>query len=257
MPPSARYSDPRMHASDLSLAALIFIAALLYSSVGHGGASGYIAAMAFMGVAPAEMRPTALTLNILVAGIATFKFYRVGAFSWKLFWPFALASVPCAYLGGAITLSGAIYKPLIGVVLIYAAWHSFRAARQKIEQVVAQPPVVLLLVIGAALGLLSGLTGVGGGIFLSPLILYFRWAEIRVISGVAAAFILVNSISGLIGVMTTSPHLPAALPYWAIAAVLGGYLGAEYGSKRLGNAALKKLLALVLLIAGIKMLTTH
>lgn len=245
-----------MHAEELLLAVPIFVAALLYSSVGHGGASGYLAVMALAGISPAEMRPAALALNIMVAAIATFKFYRVGAFSWRLFWPLALASIPCAYLGGMITLSGETYKSLIGVVLLYAAWRSFHAAREQNETCTTRPHIAVLILAGAVLGSLSGLTGVGGGIFLSPLILYFRWVEMKVISGIAAAFILINSIAGLLGVMSSATQLPAALPYWAFAAVVGGLIGAEYGSKRLNNTAIKKLLALVLLIAGAKMIAT-
>jgi hypothetical protein len=245
-----------MPIEDIILAVLILVAALLYSSVGHAGASGYLAAMALVGVSPAVMKPTALMLNILVAVIATAKYYRVGAFSWHLFWPFALASIPFAYLGGALTLLGHIYKPLVGGVLIYAAWRSFRTAHHPAQAVGARPRLALLLLAGAALGFLSGLTGVGGGIFLSPLLLFFRWAAVKVISGIAAAFILVNSIAGLLGAITTAPELPSALPYWAVAAVVGGFIGTEYGSKRLGNPTIQKLLAVVLVIAGAKMIAT-
>jgi uncharacterized membrane protein YfcA len=245
-----------MVTEDIILAVLILVAALLYSSVGHAGASGYLAAMALMGVSPAVMKPTALTLNILVAVIATAKYYRVGAFSWHLFWPFALASIPFAYLGGALTLPTHIYKPLVGGVLIYAAWRSYRTAHQPAHTTSTRPHLALLLLAGAVLGFLSGLTGVGGGIFLSPLLLFCRWAEVKVISGIAAAFILVNSVAGLLGVITSAPALPSALPYWAVAAVVGGYVGAEYGSKRLGNPAIQKLLAVVLVVAGAKMIAT-
>lgn len=243
---------------DIILTALILFAALLYSSVGHAGASGYLAAMALVGVSAAVMKPTALTLNILVAVIATAKYYRVGAFSWHLFWPFALASTPFAYLGGTLTLPGHIYKPLVGTVLIYAAWRSFRTAHQPAQAAAARPPRSMLLLAGAAMGFLSGLTGVGGGIFLSPLLLFFRWAEVKVISGIAAAFILVNSVAGLLGVIASAsaPALPSALPYWAVAAVVGGFIGAEYGSKRLGNPTIQKLLAAVLVVAGAKMIAT-
>jgi len=239
---------------DIILTVFILVAATLYSSVGHAGASGYLAAMALVGISPAVMRPTALTLNILVAVIATFRYYRAGAFSWHLFWPFAIASVPFAYLGGAMTVPGHIYKPLVGVVLIYAAWRAFRRSEEPPHDMAARPHNAILLSTGAGIGLLSGLTGVGGGIFLSPLLLLFRWADVKVISGIAAAFILVNSIAGLLGVMRSAPTLPSSLPYWAIAAVLGGFVGAEYGSKRLGNPTIQKLLAAVLAIAGAKMI---
>jgi len=239
------------------LAILIFFAAALYASVGHGGASAYLAAMALAGLAPEVMRPSALALNILVATIALIKYYRVGAFSWPLFWPFALASVPFAFLGGMLTLPGHIYKPLVGLVLIYAAWYSFRFARQPFQPASVQPYKWLLLVAGAVLGLLSGLVGVGGGIFLSPLLLMFRWAEVRVISGIAAAFILLNSLAGLLGLYSSQQvHLPSAWFYWALAAVIGGFIGAEYGSKHFANPTIRKFLALVLLIAGGKMIWT-
>jgi len=245
-----------MPLEDFVLAVLIFVTALLFSSVGHAGASGYLAAMALAGVSSAVMKPTALMLNILVAVIASVKYYRAGAFSWRLFWPFALASIPFAYLGGTLTLPGQIYKPLVGSVLIYAAWYSFRTAHRPAQAIAARPNLSILLAAGAALGFLSGLTGVGGGIFLSPLLLFFRWTEVRVISGIAAAFILVNSAAGLLGVITIAPALPSALPYWAVAAVTGGFIGAEYGSKRLGNPTIQKILAVVLVIAGVKMITT-
>lgn len=238
------------------LVSLIFLSALLYSSVGHGGASAYLASMALIGIAPETMRPAALVLNVAVASIALYKFYRVGAFSAKLFLPLAIAAMPMAFLGGMISLPSHIYKPIIGIVLIYAAWLVLRRSNQAYQVNLDLPKTPVLLVFGALLGLLSGLTGVGGGIFLSPLLLFFRWAEMRVISGVSAAFILVNSLSGLAGVMTKAPELPATLPYWVLAAVIGGFIGAEYGSKRLAVPAIRKALVVVLLIAGLKMLLT-
>lgn len=239
----------------LLLAALILVAAILYSSVGHGGASGYLAAMALFGVAPAVMKPTALTLNVLVSLIATVRFYRVGAFSWQLFLPLIAASVPMAYLGGVLTLPATLYRPVVGVVLLYAAWRFFFTAG-KADYELARPSLPILLLTGAALGFLSGLTGVGGGIFLSPLLLFLRWAPLKTISGISAAFILANSLAGLAGVMSGGASLPPALPLWAGAAVIGGLVGAEYGSRRLGNAAIQKLLAAVLVIAGLKMVAT-
>lgn len=235
----------------------ILAAAVLYSSVGHAGASGYLAVMALFGVAPAVMRPTALTLNILVATIATVKFYRAGCFSWRLFWPFALTSVPAAFLGGRLDLPSDAYRAVVGVVLLYAAWRMFRSARSREpEQTPRRPPVWVALLAGAGIGLLSGLTGVGGGIFLSPLLLILGWARMRESSGVAALFILVNSIAGLLGVASTVSALPQGLLLWAPAAILGGWIGAEFGSRRLAPPILRQLLALVLLVAGLKMVLT-
>ena len=237
----------------LIIAPLIFLAALLFSSVGHGGASAYLAVFALASVTPAEMRPAALALNVLVATIGLYKFYQVGAFNWSLFWPIALTSIPAAFIGGQITLANNSYKVLVGATLLYAAWTIFRNANQSDDVHVRPVAKPVLLTLGAALGFISGLTGVGGGIFLSPILLYFCWAKTKVISGVAAAFILVNSISGLLGFLSKSPSLPAGLIYWALAAVLGGLIGAQYGSRKLANPTIRKLLALVLVFAGSKM----
>ena len=232
---------------------LIFLAALLFSSVGHGGASAYLATFALIGMAPESMRPAALCLNVLVASIALYKFYRADAFNWQLFWPIAIASIPAAFMGGQLTLPNATYKTVVGLCLLYAAWTIYRGANkiEEIELAIVKKPVLILL--GAGLGFLSGLTGVGGGIFLSPVLLYFGWAKTKVVSGVAAAFILVNSISGLLGVFTQIVILPKNLPYMAIAAVLGALIGAEFGSRKLTNPTIRKLLALVLVLAGSKM----
>jgi uncharacterized membrane protein YfcA len=238
----------------LVIAPLIFLAALLFSSVGHGGASAYLAVFALASMAPAEMRPAALGLNVLVASIGLYKFYQVRAFNWSLFWPIALTSIPAAFIGGQITLPNNTYKALVGASLLYAAWTIFKNANKTDDIHVRPVEKPVMLGLGAGLGFISGLTGVGGGIFLSPILLYFCWEKTKVISGVASAFILVNSISGLIGVMTKTPALPAGLFYWALAAILGGLIGAEYGSRKLANPTIRKLLALVLVFAGSKML---
>lgn len=240
----------------LLIVPLIFVAALLYSSVGHGGASGYLAVMALLSVAPETMRPAALTLNVLVSSIALYKFYNVKAFSWPLLLPIVAGSIPFAFLGGMISLPSYIYKPIIGIVLILAAFQIFNRARHVPLGEMQIPPKHLLFGMGAGLGLLSGLTGVGGGIFLSPVLILMNWAETKVISGVAAAFILVNSIAGLAGVLIKSAEFPEGILFWGIAAVMGGLIGADYGSRRLANPAIRQLLALVLAVAGIKMLLT-
>jgi uncharacterized membrane protein YfcA len=240
--------------AELLTSALIFIAALLYSSVGHGGASGYLAVMALMSVAPAQMKPAALALNVLVASMATWKFYKASAFSWPLLWPLCLASIPMAFIGGTLSLPGHIYKPIIGVVLVYAALKSFWTAKAASSMEARPVSTPVLLGLGASLGLLSGLTGVGGGIFISPILIFLRWADVKTVSGVAAAFILANSVSGLAGVVSKGFAMPPGLLWWAVAAGLGGYIGSEFGSKRLGNPMIQRILALVLLIAGGKML---
>lgn len=240
---------------DSILTGLIFIAALLYSSVGHAGASGYLAAMALFGLAPDTMKPSVLVLNILVASITTVRFYRAGCFSWPLLWPFALGSIPASFVGGALHLPSNIYKSLVGIILwigaVRLAWPG------KMERAEPTPvPIAPGILWGVGIGLLSGLTGTGGGIFLSPLLLFAGWAGTRQTGGVSAAFILVNSLAGLAGRLTTMGQFPAALPYWALAATAGGLLGASLGSRRLAPLRFRQLLALVLVIAGAKLLFT-
>ena len=239
------------------LAAGMLIAAFAYASVGHGGASAYIAAMALAGIAPPEMRPIALLLNILVSSLGTWKFYRAGYFRWRLFWPFAVVSIPMAYLGGAITLPGQAYKILVGLVLLYAAWqlwHSGKSGEEMRE--VHEPPLGWAMAIGAAMGLLAGLTGVGGGIFLSPLLLMLGWAGTKQTSAVAAPFILVNSMAGLAaGFVAKGAVLPSYVWILAAAVLAGGWLGAEYGSRRFANPVVRRVLAIVLALAGAKMIS--
>jgi uncharacterized membrane protein YfcA len=239
----------------LVLAGAMLLASFVYASVGHGGASAYIAAMALAGIAPVEMRPIALTLNVLVSSLATWKFWRAGHFRWRLFWPFAAVSIPFAYLGGAITLPGQVYKVVVGIVLVYAGWQLWRSFRSGDEmRAVRDPAIPLAMAIGAAMGLLAGLTGVGGGIFLSPLVLMLGWAGTKQTSAVAAPFILVNSLAGLAaGFVAGTAVLPQATWVLAAVVVVGGWLGAEYGSRRFANPVVRRVLAVVLGVAGAKM----
>jgi uncharacterized membrane protein YfcA len=239
------------------LAAGMLVAAFGYAAVGHGGASAYIAAMALAGVAPAEMRPVALLLNILVSSLGTWRFYRAGFFRWRLFWPFAIVSIPMAYLGGAITLPGSAYKALVGVVLLYAAWQLWRSGKSGEEmRAVREPPLGWAMAIGATMGLLAGLTGVGGGIFLSPLLLMLGWAGTKQTSAVAAPFILVNSLAGLAAVfIAKSAVVPTYLWILVPAVLIGGWLGAEYGSRRFSNPMVRRVLAVLLALAGAKMIS--
>jgi uncharacterized membrane protein YfcA len=239
----------------LLIAGCVLIAALLYSSVGHGGASGYLAAMALFGLAPAVMRPTALVLNLLVAAIGTIQFARAGHFSWRLFWPFAATSIPMAFVGGTITLPTNVYKQLLGGVLLVAAFRLFLPSKAVAGET-RRIPLALALLIGCVIGLLSGLTGVGGGIFLSPLLLVFGWANPKTTAAISAAFIWVNSAAGLLGQLASVHSIPSVAFLWAIAAAAGGFIGAHYGSRRLAGLTLRRLLALVLVVAGIKLLLT-
>ncbi len=234
-----------------ALCALVFLAALLYSMVGHAGASGYLAAMALVGIAPAVMKPTALTLNILVATVGTVQFARAGRFSWPLFWPFALGSVPFAFLGGSLALPIALYKRVLALVLLYAAYRLFRTAAA------AGPPRVVrrrvAVPAGAGIGFLSGLAGVGGGIFLSPLMLIRGWADARRTAAVSVAFILVNSVAGLLGHLSSVRSLPREIGVLAGVALVGSLIGSTLGSRRLPNPVIRRLLAAVLLVAAAKL----
>lgn len=233
-----------------------FLVALLYASVGHAGATGYLAVMAIAGIQPSVMKPTALTLNIVVASIATYKYYRNDAISLRLLIPLILVSIPCAYIGGRINLPPHYYKPMVGLFLLFAAYNAFFSANQSANYRVNVAKLPVLYVVGASLGFLSGLTGVGGGVFLSPLMLAMRWAPIRPISGTAAGFILVNSISGLAGLLSSTPQTMDGMSWWILAVILGGYLGAEFGSHRFSPSTIQKLLAGTLLIAGIKLISS-
>jgi uncharacterized membrane protein YfcA len=230
----------------------IFVVAILYSSVGHGGASGYLAVMALLAVAPEITRPTALLLNVFVATIGTIQFYRAGYFSWRIFLPFAITSIPFAFVGGMITLPTTAYKIVLGVVLVLAAIRLAWNLRSEAE--IKEPNIVIALVIGAVIGLLSGLVGVGGGIFLTPILLLMNWSETKTAAGVSAMFILVNSLSGLAGNYSQVVSLPSNVWIWIGAAVVGGVIGSTLGAKRFDSLTLRRVLALVLLFAGVKLM---
>jgi hypothetical protein len=243
-----------MNPSDLTLLiALVAGIAALYSCVGHGGASGYIAVMMFFGLMPAVIKPTALTLNILVSSIAAFQFYKAGFFRWSLFWPFACTSIPFAYIGGHLTLPVEVYRIAIGITLLFSAMRLLiRAPLQKNE--IRHPSTGVSLSVGAILGLISGLIGVGGGIFLSPLLILMGWAGIKETAAVAAVFVLVNSVSGLLGHLNAAQDMPPVALVIACAAVCGGITGSYFGSRRLPLLAIQRALSVVLAIAGYKMI---
>jgi len=239
------------------LVALVAVVAALYASVGHAGASGYLACMALLGVEPALMKPTALLLNIVVAIVATVAFARAGLFRAALFWPLAVVSVPLAWLGGRTEVDDRTYRLLVGAVLLYAAWRLAVAAPGAPTSPARRAPLAVLLVAGAAIGLLSGLVGVGGGIFLSPLILLLGWAGPRETAGVSAPFILVNSIAGLAGRgMADLAGAEGPLLWLGAAVLLGGWIGARLGSRQFQGLTIRRLLALVVALAGVKLLFT-
>lgn len=236
------------------LSAIIFIVAILYSSIGHGGASGYLAAMVLADFAPEVMKPTVLYLNILVASIAAIRFYRADCFSPTIFLPFAIASIPFAFLGGALSLPGAVYKQVVGIILLFAAFQFFRYSRQR-STIVPEPlPILPAIIFGAGIGFLSGLTGVGGGIFLTPLLIFMNWAEPRQAAGVSAVFIIVNSIAGLLGHFSNvSLTLTLdAIPFLVPMAIAGGIIGSGFGARKFSDITLRQLLAMILVIAGLK-----
>lgn len=236
------------------LAVCLFLGAALYTSVGHAGASAYIAAMALFNTAPATMRPTALVLNILAASLASFRYIRAGFFDWRSLWPVLIGAVPMAFLGGSITLPGHLYRPLVGFVLLFAAIRLFLAPEGRADHALRPMPPVIGVFAGMAIGLLAGLTGTGGGIFLSPLVLFMSWANARTTSGIAATFILCNSAAGLAGNYSSVKSLPPELPIFAGAVLAGALLGTALGIHRFANRTILRALAVVLVIAGLKMI---
>lgn len=239
-----------------AIAVLMALAAALYTSVGHAGASAYLAIMAIFAVAPETMRPTALVLNILVAGLATFRFARAGQVNRRLLLLCALGAVPAAFLTGGIALPSHYYRPLVGVLLWIAALRLFWRPASTGDAAPREPRPALPVAAGAVVGALSGLTGTGGGIFLSPLILFAGWESVRRTSGTAAAFILCVSAAGLAGNLGSVGRLPAELPWFAAAVVVGALAGTRLGVSRLPPARLLQALGCVLLIAGTKLIFT-
>lgn len=241
---------------ELLLAACMFLGAALYTSVGHAGASAYIALMALFGIASAVLRPTALALNILVAGFTSFRYLRAGLFRWRTLWPFLIGAIPLAFIGGAIQLPGQFYRPLVGVILLIAGVRFLWPKELTSNREPREPPIIAGVACGAIVGLLSGLTGTGGGIFLSPILLFAGWSDTRTASGVAAVFILCNSIAGLLGNVAIVKALPPNLPIYAAAVLAGAILGTTIGI-RFSVPIILKALGLVLIIAGLKLIGVY
>ena len=230
----------------------IAVAAILYSAVGHGGASGYLAVMALFGLDPAIMKPAVLTMNIFVTLLVLIRLMRAGHFNWRLFLPFTAASVPLAFVGGAITLDSSVYRIIVGLALIVAMWRMLVVVEN--DDLIKMPKLWVSLPVGGVLGFISGLTGVGGGIFLNPLLVLFNWSPIRGSAAVVAAFVLVNSIAGIAGYATTTSQWPDGIPVLVVAAFAGAIIGSELCVRRLAPNQLRKVLAVILAIAGTKMI---
>lgn len=237
----------------LVLTALFFAAAILYASVGHAGASAYLAAMALVGVAPETMRPTALVLNLFVASIVIVRFSRAGHLPWRSLVPLAIGSIPMAFLGGSIELPGEVYRPLVAIVLVAGAWRLATAAAPTDDEERTGVPPIPGVAAGAGIGLLAGLTGTGGGIFLTPLLVIGAWTGTRDAAGLSGAFILVNSLAGLAGLLTGGFNLPPAIPIWVVAVAAGGLIGSWLGAARFSIVNLRRVLAFVLVLAAAKL----
>jgi uncharacterized protein len=244
--------------TELLAGACFFLVAVLYSSVGHAGASGYIAVMALMGFAPGAVRPTALALNLLVGGIGLFRWWRGGHVRWRNVAPFVLASAPAAYFAAQIDLPAQQFSLLLGIVLLTAALgvfhHAARAESEDRETAGRRVPWLPGLLVGAAIGVLSGLTGTGGAIFLTPLLLFARWMPTREASGTSVAFVWINSLTGLAGLLHATGTLPATLPLWLGMVALGALLGSQLGLHWLPVRGLRRMLGVVLLVAAAKLL---
>jgi uncharacterized membrane protein YfcA len=237
------------------LIAAIFTVAFFYSSVGHGGATGYLAALALIGIAPASARVAVLIANIFVASIAWWRFWRAGHFDWKILFLFAVASMPCAWLGSKVHISPRTYKFILGGVLSAAGLILlFRARWQTDDVLIKKCFWPLGLLVGAVLGFLAGLTGIGGGVFLSPVLYLFRWAKPKTTGGIAAGFIILNSIAGLIGTGREKILHAGPLLWLTWPAVMGALLGTHFGARRWSSVAFSRVLACVLIFAGGKLL---
>jgi len=245
-----------MDLSLLLLLLLLSLVAFLYSSVGHGGASGYLAVMAIIGIAPVLMKPSALIMNLAVSLISFFGFYKAGHFRFKLFWPFAIASIPTAFWGGTMTLSDSIYKKILAVCLLISIGrllYQFNQANQQNKEI----PFWAGLLSGGMIGLLSGMIGIGGGIILSPMMLLMRWATLKETAAVSALFIFVNSVAGLVGQLQKGGiDLPDNLQFAIVATIFGGVLGSYFGSQKFNIPTLRYLLAIGLTVASLKLIFT-
>lgn len=234
---------------------ILFFVAFLYAAVGHGGASGYLALMAIYGIAPEEMKPTALILNLFVSITSFMHYYKGGYFKYKIFIPMAAASIPLAFIGGMITVEENIYKRILGVLLLFPVLRFFFFKNVEDNELKLHK-VYFAIFIGGIVGLLSGMIGIGGGIILSPILLLLHWTNQKQTAAISAAFIFVNSVAGLGGMLTQGISFTKDMVLYVIVAFIGGFLGAYLGAKRFNHNVLKYVLATVLLLASYKLIFT-
>jgi hypothetical protein len=230
----------------------LFIIAFLYSSVGHGGASGYLALMALFGIAPEFMKSTSLTLNVFVAAIAFLTYTKAGFFRFRLIFPFLITSIPMAFIGALVKINPNVYEIILGIFLLFAVVRMLFIPGAVSEHS-ANPPVFIALFIGALLGFFSGMIGIGGGIILSPILILFHWATVKESAAASALFIFLNSLSGLFALVNVGLNIEPRLILWIAAGILGGVAGSYSGSFRLKSEKLKYVLSAILLIASIKL----
>ncbi len=249
-----RESLDLMHSSDLVIAGLLALGAILYTSVGHAGSSIYIAIMSLFNLPAPVIKPTALSLNILVSSFTSWRYIKAKFFDLKLLIPLCIGAIPFAFLGGHLQLPVAVFKTLLGIILLFSGVSFLAKPNFGQERIIARPHISVSILIGAAIGFLSGLTGTGGGIFLSPLILLMGWASVRAVSGTASVFIFVNSVSGLLGNFSSVSKIPSALPLYAAAVLFGAIIGTRIGIRQFSNTAIKRALGGVLIIAGAKLI---
>lgn len=235
---------------------LIAIVAFLYASVGHGGASGYLALMVLFGISPVVMKSSALVLNIFVSAIAFIQYYRQGHFRWKILLPFIILSIPLSFVGAKIHIDSHVYKIILSACLFIATLRLLGVFGKQTGNEISEVKIIPALLIGGAIGFISGMIGIGGGILLSPVLLLLNWADIKKASAVAAAFILLNSIAGIAGASTTSQSFAPQIYLWTTVAIAGGTVGAFYGSSKFNHVALRYVLSIVLLFACTKLIIT-
>jgi Predicted permeases len=246
-----------LDSDSLLLSVAFLFTAMLYAAVGQAGASGYIAIMGLVGFGPLAMKTTALSLNLIVAGIGTALFLRAGRLSWRNVWPFAILGFPFSILGGALHLPERLYFPLVGVILILSAVQMARTVvfgNKTGAEPPVTPPLMAALVAGAIIGFVAGTTGTGGGVFLAPIILAMNWGTARQPAATTAVYNLMNSFAALIGAFAAWDHIPSALPAWLVAVAAGGTVGAYIGSRHLSDRWLRGVMSILLLTSGMKLI---